>query len=144
MAMSLAVSKPVNSRLVNCDLIRIEDVGCAMLQRILHSMHAEICIHAIGQPPTQHVPTKPIHDCRQIHKATTHRDVSDVGTPDLIVAIHPSDIGIDYEQLPCQLRPGWYILSVDALHGKAMRFNRFLHLEPDERIGFTMIVFKLD
>ena len=38
----------------------------------------------VRQPPSQHMPTRPIHDRHQVKEASAHRDIGDVGAPDRI------------------------------------------------------------
>ena len=49
-------------------------------QRLFQRFHAEVGIHAVGQPPGKHLAAEPIHDCHKIEKAAPHRDVGDIRT----------------------------------------------------------------
>ena len=70
-------------------LIGVEDLGLAMPgQRLLQRLDAKSDVHRVGQTPRQHAAAVPIHDRHQIQKATTHRNICDVGTPDLVGPNH--------------------------------------------------------
>jgi hypothetical protein len=66
-------------------LVRVENFGLAVLcQRLLQSLDAKLGAEGVRQPPRQHGAAHPIHDYHQVKKAPSHRDVGDVGAPDLI------------------------------------------------------------
>jgi hypothetical protein len=66
-------------------LIRVEYLWLAKArQRLVQRLHAETGVQAVGQTPCQHGPAVPVHDRHQIEKPTPHRNIGDVGTPDLI------------------------------------------------------------
>jgi len=66
-------------------LVRVEDVWSAIAgQGLLDRLHAEVSRQRVGQPPCQHPATGPIHNRTQVHKATVHRNVSDIGRPDMV------------------------------------------------------------
>lgn len=44
---------------------------------------------------------------------------------------------------PAKLKPGWYIVSVHLLHEPRGRYGRFLRMEPVDRIGYSMNVYRL-
>ena len=51
---------------------------------ILHGLQAEVRRQRVGDPPRQHPATGPVQDRKQIHEAPRHRDVGDIGGPDMI------------------------------------------------------------
>ncbi len=54
---------------------------------LLERLHAERGVHADRHPVRQHSPAGPVDDGAQIDPAAGHRDVRDVGGPDLVGAI---------------------------------------------------------
>jgi len=65
-------------------LIGVEDVRPALLEGLAQSNQAELTIQSVGELPSQHVSTVPINHGHQIHETTSHRNVGNVGAPDLI------------------------------------------------------------
>ena len=66
-------------------LIGIEDLRQAIVgQGVLHCVQTEIRRERVGEPPRQHPATGPVEDRKQIHKASRHRDIGNIGGPDLI------------------------------------------------------------
>ena len=65
-------------------------------QGLVERVCAEACVQRVRQPPGQDVPTCPVHDRHQVKEAALHRDVSDVGAPDMV---RPLD-----RQTPQQIR----------------------------------------
>ncbi len=97
---SASLSTPVKSRLVNWlpwSVLKIS--GRPYLgQRLVQCLDAEPGIHGVRQPPRQDMARRPVHDRDQIQEPAPHRDVGDVGAPDMIGAVHrhiPKQIGID-------------------------------------------------
>ena len=65
-------------------LVGVEGVrGAEARQRFLQCHHAEADVHRVGQPPRQHFPRRPVHDRHQVQETAPHRDVGDVGAPDI-------------------------------------------------------------
>jgi hypothetical protein len=74
---------PVNSELAA--LVGIEDLGAAVPEeRFFQGLNAELSAERVRQPPRQHGTAHPVHDHDQVKEALGHRDVGDVGAPDLI------------------------------------------------------------
>ena len=72
---------------VGCELsalIGVEDVRCALLEGLAQSHQTELTIQGVGKLPGQHVTTVPVDDSYQVHEATSHRNVGDIGAPDLV------------------------------------------------------------
>jgi len=66
-------------------LISVEDVRLAVPhQGFLQCLDAELSLHRIRQPPSQYLAARPVHDGDKVEKAASHRDVGDVGAPDLV------------------------------------------------------------
>ena len=66
-------------------LIGIEYLRLALvLQCIIQSFKAEPDIHGIRQPPGKHMAARPVHDRDQVQKAMLHRDIGDVGAPNMV------------------------------------------------------------
>ena len=65
-------------------LIRVEDLGPAEArQRFLQSLDAEFRVHRVRQPPGEHLPRRSVHDRDEIEEAPPHRQVRNVGVPDV-------------------------------------------------------------
>ena len=78
-------------------LVGIEDLRRAMPgQGLVESVCAEARVQRVRQPPSQDEPARPVHDRHQVKEAAVHRDVSDVGAPDMV---RPLD-----RQTPQQIR----------------------------------------
>ena len=78
-------------------LIGVEDFRLAMsAHRFLQRLDAEVRLHGDRQPPRQNPPAEPVHHRHQIHKPFGHRNIRDVGAPDLV---RPVD-----DQTPQQIR----------------------------------------
>src|SRR5690242_7617405 len=66
-------------------LVGIEDFRSAIArERFLECLDAKIGVERVGEAPGQHRAADPVHDHHQVEKALGHRDVGDVGAPDLI------------------------------------------------------------
>jgi hypothetical protein len=65
------------------DLGRAELVDC-----IVPRLDAEVSLQGVRYPQGQHLPGGPVHDGDQVEEAAAHRDVGDVGIPDLIGPLH--------------------------------------------------------
>ena len=67
-------------------------------QRLVERVCAEARIQGVRQTPSQHMPAGPVHDRRQVKKAAPHRDVGDVGAPDMVRPLDhqaSEQIGVD-------------------------------------------------
>ena len=53
-------------------------------QGLLQRLNSEIRLHRVGQPPSQNPPGGPVHDGDEREEALAHRDIGDVGAPDLV------------------------------------------------------------
>src|SRR5450432_1322149 len=65
-------------------LIGVPDFGLAEAECRVKRGQAEAGFHRIGQLPTEHVTAEPIHHCDQVEKAATHRNIRNIGAPDVI------------------------------------------------------------
>jgi hypothetical protein len=65
-------------------LIGVPDRRLAEAERGLERRRTEVGFHGVGQFPTQHVTAEPIHHGDQLQKAAVHRNVRDIGAPDVI------------------------------------------------------------
>jgi hypothetical protein len=45
---------------------------------------AEARLHRVGEFPTEHKAAEPIHHCDQVEKAATHRNLRNIGAPDVV------------------------------------------------------------
>src|SRR5208337_4562834 len=71
-------------------LVGVEDLRLAEAsERLLQRLDAEAGVERVGQAPRQHPARVPVHDRHQVREARLHRDVGDVGRPDLI---DPADL----------------------------------------------------
>ena len=65
-------------------LIGVEDIRCALLQRLTQSDQAKLAIQSVGQLPTQNVAAVPVDDRHQVHEAALHGNIGDICAPDLV------------------------------------------------------------
>src|SRR5512135_3096029 len=65
-------------------LVGVEDLRPAQRQRLVEGLQAELPFQRVRQPPREHVPAEPVDHRRQVHEAMTHRNMCNVGTPDLV------------------------------------------------------------
>ena len=71
-------------------LIGIHDVRWAeLVDRLVQRLDAEVGFQRVGDAPGQHLSGEPVHDSDQIQEALFHRQIGDVGAPDLIGPLHP-------------------------------------------------------
>ena len=78
-------------------LIRVEDFRrCVSREGFLKRRDAEVGFHRVRQTPRQNLSRRPIHDGDKVKEAPPHRDVGDIGAPDLV---GPPD-----GQMPQQIR----------------------------------------
>ena len=67
-------------------------------QGLVERVRAEACVQCVRQTPGQDVPARPVHDRHQVKEAAVHRDVSDVGAPDMVRPLDcqtPQQIRVD-------------------------------------------------
>ena len=73
-------------------LIGVEDIRCAIVgHSLLDRLRTETGRQRVGQPPRQHPATGPVHDCTQVHEAAVHRNVGNIGRPDMV---RPGDLHV--------------------------------------------------
>ena len=65
-------------------------------QNLVECVCAEACVQRVRQPPSEDVAARPVHDRHQVEEAAPHRDIGDVGAPDMV---RPLD-----RQAPQQIR----------------------------------------
>ena len=66
-------------------LVGVEDLRRPVTRKCLfQGRHTKVRIKRVRQPPRQNLAARPIHDRDQIEKAAPHRNVGDVGAPDLV------------------------------------------------------------
>ena len=66
-------------------LVGIEDVGLAEArQRFLQGFDAKVRLQRDRQPPAQHPAAEPVDDGDRAGEPASHRDVGDVGCPDVV------------------------------------------------------------
>ncbi len=71
-------------------LVGVEDLRRAVaIQGLLKRLDTEACVQRVRQPPGQDVPACPVHDRHQIQEAALHRDIGDVGAPDVVRPLDP-------------------------------------------------------
>src|SRR6266568_7127618 len=76
----------VNASAVNCEpwsVLKISRLSEA-LERLFERVHAERRVERVRHAPRQDVARVPVHDRHEVHEARLHRDVRDVGRPDLV------------------------------------------------------------
>ena len=65
-------------------LIRLEDFGPAEArQRFPQSLDAEYYVHRVRQPPGDHLARPSVHNGDKVEETPPHRQVRNVGTPDM-------------------------------------------------------------
>ena len=47
-------------------LIGVEDLRLALAQGFLQGFNTEVHLQGVGQPPGQHIPAVPVHDCHRL------------------------------------------------------------------------------
>src|ERR1700676_2441584 len=65
-------------------LIEVPDFRLAEAKRGAVRGQAEASLHGVGEFPTQHEAAEPIHHRDQVQKAATHRNIGNIGRPDLV------------------------------------------------------------
>ena len=66
-------------------LIGVENFRLAMAGKgFLERLHAKPRVHRIGEPPGEHFAAIPVHNRHQIQKSPPHRNIRDVGAPDMV------------------------------------------------------------
>jgi hypothetical protein len=65
-------------------LIGVADLGLAEAEGGFHRRQTEAGLHGIGEFPTEHVTAEPVHDGDQVKEPATHRNIRNIGTPDLV------------------------------------------------------------
>ena len=114
-------------------LVGIEDGWGAMLgDGLLHRVEAEIGRERIGEPPRQHPATRPVQDRKQIHEAPRHREVGDIGGPDMIGSRDhqvTQEIGVN---LMGRMPPAERRLPIQGL--KAHAAHQGGHMPPPHRV----------
>jgi len=65
-------------------LIRIPDFGLAETERCVECRQTEAGFHRVGEFPAEHETAEPIHHGDQVEKPTMHRNVRNIGAPDLV------------------------------------------------------------
>ena len=53
-------------------------------QGLVERVRAEARVQRVRQPPGQDVPARPVHDRHEVKEATLHRDIGDIGAPDMV------------------------------------------------------------
>ena len=67
-------------------------------QGLFERVRAEACVQCVRQTPGQNEPARPVHDRHQVKEAALHRDVGDIGAPDMVRPLDrqaPQQIGPD-------------------------------------------------
>ena len=97
-----ACKRPVKAKLVNWlqeALVGVEYLRLAMPgQGLFERVRAEACVQCVRQTPGQDVPARPVHDRHQVKEAALHRDIGDVGAPDVVRPLDcqaPQQIWVD-------------------------------------------------
>ena len=92
-------------------LIRVEDLWfpTRAAQRLFQSPHAKSAVHGVADLPSENGPAVPIHDCHHIGVSFRHRNVSNVGAPDIIDSVDfafPQQVGKNLMTLDWNARRG--------------------------------------
>ena len=71
-------------------LIGVHDFGrTELVDRLVQRFEAEVRLQRVGDAEGQNLAREPVHDGHQIKEAFPHRDVGNVGAPDLIGSVDP-------------------------------------------------------
>jgi hypothetical protein len=65
-------------------LIGVPNFGLAKAEGGVERRQAEAGFHRVGKFPTEYEAAEPIHDGHQVEKAAMHRNVSNIGAPDVV------------------------------------------------------------
>jgi len=65
-------------------LVCVEYFRPGTFQSTIQRRNAELCIERNRQVPTQHVPTVPVHHCRQVDESSSQSNVRNVAAPNVI------------------------------------------------------------
>lgn len=66
-------------------LVGVEDAGPAVTgDRFLQRFDTEVGVHRVREIPGQNLPAGPVHNRHEVEEPSSHRDISHVGTPDLV------------------------------------------------------------
>src|SRR5580765_866898 len=123
-----ALKKPALRRLLEpklAALVGVEDLGLPVPgQRLLKRLHAERGVHADRHPVRQDSTARPVDDRAQIDPAAGHRDVRDIGGPDLVGPVDlelAQQVRIDLVGRVLLARVGLAVQRLDshALHQRA-------------------------
>ena len=123
-------------------LIGVPDSRLAEAERGLERCDAEARLQGVGQFPTEHEATEPVHHGDQIQKAALHRNVGNIGAPDVIwpfdgdvaqkVRIHlvtrrgPAQVGFRIQRLDAQN-------AHQPLHAFAVHLQHHRHFPAAEK-----------
>ena len=71
-------------------LIGVHDLGRAKaMDRLVQGFEAKVGLQRVGDAPGQHLAGEPVHDRDKVKEPTPHRQIGDVGAPDLIGPVNP-------------------------------------------------------
>jgi hypothetical protein len=71
-------------------MIGVHDLRRAeLVDRLVQRLDAEVRLQRVGDASSQHLAAAPVHDGDQIEEALSHRQIGDVGAPDLVGPLHP-------------------------------------------------------
>ena len=66
-------------------LIGVKDLGRSVLfNRLFNGVDAEVCRKAVRYSPRQDAPRRPVHHREEVHEASLHGYVRDIGAPSVI------------------------------------------------------------
>lgn len=69
-------------------LVAVKDFRLTVLGNgLFQSVNAKICVHAVRQPPAQHFAAVPIHDGDKVQEPAPHRNIGNIGAPNLVRAV---------------------------------------------------------
>ena len=108
----------------------------AEAERALQRGQAEAGLHGVGEFPAEHEPTEPIHDGDQIQEARPHRNIRNIGAPNLVGPLDrdaPQQVRIDLVARRRAAQVRFRIMRFDsqnphqALHAFAVHPQRDRH-----------------
>ena len=80
------LEKPASEQVAGklAPLVGVEDLRLTFCQGRFQSSQAELRLQTVGEFPAQHIAAEPIHHGHQVEKAVFHRNIGDIGAPNLV------------------------------------------------------------
>ena len=115
------------------------------MDRLVQSRYAEVGFQRIRYPPSQHLPSIPVYYGDQIEEALSHRQIGDVGTPDLVGPFDPQATQqVRVDLVPLRGLAGVGLLVIGSEEGQktvrwtVSRRTRMSRISRRMRFSFTL------